>query len=303
MSSHGREENNVARDRRVPRRAFLSATGAVTAAALGGVLGSGRASAATGTPLARQAAGYVPLGTTRGVVGATVQTAVYPSATDRYSAARIFDRIVNRPGAVAIQKWFFAEGKWPSSVPSDMAELSAAGCKFIMCFKPSRDQVNAKEPTPDQRKLRATCNMLGGLNVIYDCSASASASDQQSYFPGSGLVDKVYCDFYGFTYKARLSQGIQDPLYYIEQVADDNGLPFGLGEWGFGSASDHLTPTTNPTARQFVDYINTVFTRRLQAGKVNDAVLYYEGAKSDANKITGPEDWKTPLFQEIYDSL
>lgn len=353
MNTCGRQNrNDAARDRRLSRRAFIGAAGAAgSAAALAGVLGSGRPGAATAKPLARPRAGNAPLPATHGPVGATVQTLVYPRANNRYGAAEIFDEYVSRPGALTTQKWYFKEREWPSSVPSDMARLSAAGCKFIVCFKPTT-HIDSMAGQADRASLLATCNMFlnhksggkpapisfdavlwqepnngkgsfangkdyisyvkyyrpyvpAGIKVIYDCAGSASPNDQRSYFP-RGLVDKVYCDFYGNSYKSKLKAGIQYPLYAIETIADDNGLPFGLGEWGFGiSVKDALTPSSTPTAQQFADYIKTVFTNRLTVRKVNGAVLYYDGddSSSKQNKITGAGDWKTPLYQEIYDAL
>jgi hypothetical protein len=346
-STHGNQYGRTAaRGKRLSRRAFLGAAGVVgTAAALGGVLGPGQAGAATASPLAGPRGGRAASQPAYGPVGATVQSGVYLKAHNRYHAANIFDGYVGRPAATTVQKWYFNEGRWPSSVPADMAQLSAAGCKFIMCFKPIRSPLTPSEGT----NLQNTCNMFinhqpapidfdvvlwqepnsankdyfssgsdyiayvqyyrpyvpSGVSIIYDSAGSASASDQQGYFPGSALVDKVYCDFYGCAYKAKLSDGIQNPLHTLEQVADGNGLPFGLSEWGYGSARTALTPTSTPSASQYVSYINTVFTSRLTAGKVNGAVLYYDGDSSSApwNVISGPKDWKTPLFQEIYDDL
>jgi hypothetical protein len=345
MSTHSnRHSRGARRSRRLSRRAFLGAAGAVGSAALGGVLGSGRARAAAARPLAGPRVWRAASTPAYGLVGATVQADVYPKE-DRYGGAKVFDKYVSRPAAMTIQKCYFNEGTWPSSVPSDIAELSAAGCKFIMCFKPKRSPRTTTEGT----KLQNTCNMFvnyqptpidfdvvlwqepnspnmgyfssgsdyiayveyyqpyvpSGLSVIYDSSGSASASDQQSYFPGSALVDKVYCDFYGDAYQTKRGRGIDDPLAAIQRVADDNGLPFGLGEWGFGSANNALTPTSTPSAKEFVGYINKVFTSRLSDGKTNGDVLYYDGTTSSTpwNVISGPGDWKTPLFQEIYDNL
>jgi hypothetical protein len=353
MSAHGSQDSNdAAQDRRLSRRAFLGAAGAAgSAAALGGVLGSGRAVAATGRPLARAYRGRAAAQGTRGFVGSTVQTAVYPHANDRYGAATIFDQYVNRPAAEITQKWYFNEGEWPtpspsdpSGIPDDMTQLAKAGCKFIMCFKPIRSPMTQGE----RNNLAAACNLFtgarikfdvvlwqecntpkkgyfpnanayqdyvgyyqqsvpAGIDIIYDSAGSADSQDQQDYFPGSSLVDKVYCDFYGDAYAAKLSQGIQSPLAAIEAVADNHGLPLGLGEWGYGlSAASALTPSTKPyNADEFVGYINTVFTKRLSKGEVNGAVVYYDGDSSNTpwNVVMGAGDWKTKLFQQIYDSL
>src|ERR1700722_13409621 len=165
MSTHDSQHgNDQAGDRHLSRRAFLGAAGAVgSAAALGSVLGSRRAAEATTRPLARAHGGRAAAQVTHGPVGATVQTAVYPHANDRYGAATIFDGYVNRPAAAITQKWYFNEGEWPtpspsdpSGVPADMAELSAAGCKFIMCFKPNRVPLSQGE----RNNLQAACELF-----------------------------------------------------------------------------------------------------------------------------------------------
>jgi hypothetical protein len=145
-----------------------------------------------------------------------------------------------------------------------------------------------------------------GIQVIYDCSGSATLADQVSYFPGRDLVQKVYMDFYGNTYADALAAGDDDPLATINNLATSNGLPFGLGEWGFGlSAANALTPDTTPTASQYVDYFIGVFSGRLNAGERNGAVVYYDGTNPSStwNIITGPADWKTALYQQVYNNL
>jgi hypothetical protein len=145
-----------------------------------------------------------------------------------------------------------------------------------------------------------------GINVLYDCSGSASTADQQSYFPAaSGLVQKVYMDFYGNQYANALAAGDADPLATLNNMAINNGIPFGLGEWGFGlSAMGALSPSTKPSAGQYVNYFTGVFTARLNAGRTNGAVIYYDGTKrKDTWNIITPGDWRVGLYKQVYNAL
>src|ERR1700690_4076032 len=132
------------------RRGFLAVGG--SAAALAAVAGPAAASTRLRRP-ARARGRVAPLqgGTT--LVGSPVATAVY-SATDRMAAANIFNGYVSLPGALTVQKCFFNEGDLPTYVSADITQLSAAGCKLIMCFRPSRKLI-----TEDQQKLQNTCEL------------------------------------------------------------------------------------------------------------------------------------------------
>jgi hypothetical protein len=229
----------------------------------------------------------------------------------------------------------------------DTGQGGAANFKWIMCFKPARDQVGNTQPTPDQTALQAACNQLtsagvifdvilwqepngasstyftdgaayrayvefyrpyvpAGIHVIYDCAGSASPGDQQSYFPGNSLVQKVYVDFYGNHYANNLAAGRSDPLATLNNLAISNGVPFGLGEWGYGLSADNaLTPTSSPTAGAYVAYLIGVFTARLNAGKTNGAIVYYDGTNpADTwNIIPGPTDWRVGPYQGLYNAL
>ena len=341
------------------RRGFLGAVGVAGSAAALGIAGAGAAQASTGRLAGARGLAQPAAQGIKGDVGATVTDAVY-SQPNRLAAAELFDSYVSpAKGALVTQKFYFQESQWPTTplenditVMYDTAQGGNAKFRWIMCFKPSRAQVDtAPVPTPDQLALQAACNELtatgvifdvvlwqepngqkptgqepdfpsgaayqeyvawyqpyvpAGIQVIYDCSGSATQADQTSYFPGRDLVQKVYMDFYGNTYAAALAAGDDDPLATINNLATSAGLPFGLGEWGFGlSASNALTPYTATPASQYVDYFIGVFTGRLSAGERNGAVVYYDGTNPSStwNIITGPADWKTALYQQVYNDL
>jgi len=225
----------------------------------------------------------------------------------------------------------------------DTSQGGAANFRWLVCFKPSRqllpaDQTalanacnlllssgiifdvvlwqepNTKKMTMDFSSGAEYVNYVNyyrpsvpaGIQVIYDCAGSATAADQVSYFPGSSAVNKIYMDFYGNHYASALAAGDDDPLATLNNLAISNGVPFGLGEWGFGlSAINALTPSTSPTAGQYVNYFTGVFTGRLNNGHRNGAIMYYNGtnAKSIWNIIPNPGDWRVPLYQGVYNAL
>lgn len=169
--------------------------------------------------------------------------------------------------------------------------------------KPTMDFTSGTEYVDYVNYYRSS--VPAGLQVIYDCAGSAGPAGQTGYFP-AGAVNKIYMDFYGNHYAAALAMGNDDPLARLNNLAISNGVPFGLGEWGFGlSAANGLTPDTTPSAGQYVDYFTGVFTGRLNDGHRNGAVMYYNGTnpKSTWNIITSQEDWRVPLYQEVYNAL
>ena len=332
---------NPAQNARLSRRSFLTTAAAGSAAALGLLGGGGRAAASTrvSTP------NLVSLGT-KGRIGATVTDFLYPDNYSRIGAAGIFDGYITPAiGAQVIQKYYFAESQWLTSpLPADVTQLPAqySNFKWIMCFRPSLKMTKAdqtslqqscqlltdagisfdvvlwQEPNGVHRTWFKTAAdyqnyfyfyrpyVPSGIDVIYISCGSATQDDQQGFFPSQGGVAKVYCDFYGNVYASALWGGIKSPLATLADIADDNGLPLGIGEWGYGTTPDRtLTPTTKPTATQFVDYMISVFSARLNAGKTNGDIVYFDGRSSadTQNLITSITDWKVPLFQKVYNEL
>lgn len=328
-----------AQNSRLTRRGFLTTAAMGSAAALGVFGGGGLAAASTRVPRA-------PSQGVKGLIGATVMRYQYAAATTRLGAASIFDGYVaSALGATVIQKYYFGVSQWLSDpLPTDVTQLPAQypDFKWIMCFRPSPDRTRAdrdnlkrscellteagidfdavlwQEPNGPHRTVFPKAldyqkyfyfyapAVPSGTDIIYNSESDALEADQQSFFPSQGGVDKIYYDFYGNVYAAARFHGNDNPLSVLEQVADDNGLPFGLGEWGFGTtANDRITPWTHPTAGEFVDYILSVFTARITAGLTNGDVLYFDGQNSAAkqNLISSANSWKVPLYQSVYTQL
>jgi hypothetical protein len=316
------------------RRGFLTAAGVAGSAAAFTAITARPALASTRTrPLAR------PRGRDQalpgaGLVGATVSTALYPLATDRVAAANMFDGFVQLPAATVVQKWFFNEDEWPTTVNPDISGLAALGCKFLMCFAPSRKLTHS-----NQEKLKNTCELFmsnginfdvvlwqepndmshkffatgeeyvayheyyrpyvpAGLKVVY-CAAGCFPTFQQDFYPGDDQVDMVYCDLYASGWIKGFNF---DTIIGIADGAS-TPKPFGIGEFG---RSAHRK--NEPTPAQYTGYVNYLvdtMSGRLNQGQVNADVIYFDGVNTTTpwNIITSPTDWKVSRFQTVYDAL
>jgi hypothetical protein len=312
-----------------------------SAAALG-VLGGGGIAAASTRSLRRP----VSAPGVKGRIGSTVAPILYEGTNTRIGAASIFDGYVTSAvGATVIQKYYFNESQWlPKALLPSVTQLPAQypDFKWIMCFRPSLDLTSAdqnnlkrscnllidagidfdvvlwQEPNGPNSTVFPTAAdyqqyyyfyapyVPSSIDIIYISCSAATLEDQASYFPSQGMVGKVYYDFYGNVFRTAHTRGNHHPLAVLGQIADENGLPFGLGEWGFGAApTDGLTWDTKPSAGDFVNYIINVFTNRLDAGQTNGDVVYFDGRSplDLQNLITGTTDWKVPLYQRVYDRL
>ena len=319
----------------ISRRGFLAAAAVTGPAALVAAAGAGPARASARVrPRERPAAGIAAAPAGAGLVGATVEARVYPAAAGRAAAAKLFDGYVSLPAATAVQKVFFNEGEWPAGVSTDLAELAAKGCKFVMCFQPSR-----KLTRSERSKLKDACELFqgngitfdvvlwqepndtgsrafpdgaayvayheyyrpyvpSGLKVIYDASGYHQTT-QKSFYPGDDQVDMVYCDFYG---SAWASGRTLDTIIGIADRASP-AKPFGIGE--FGRSGNGRNLPTRYQFTQFVDYLTSTMTARLNDGKVNGDIMYFDGRNAATwwNIITSAADWKTPHFQSVYNAL
>lgn len=108
---------------------------------------------------------------------------------DAITAANLFDSYISRPLAVTKQKYFFFdEGVYPSSIPTDWSELAAAGCVMMACFKPSRAAVLAggSALTTEQGKLAAALTLLAGPALYEVCLWQECDNFTQNNFSDTG---------------------------------------------------------------------------------------------------------------------
>jgi hypothetical protein len=133
-----------------------------------------------------------------------------------------------------------------------------------------------------------------GAKVIYDAAGHAPT---QWVTWANGIVaniDEVVIDYYASIFTNQYNAGTpgqgtgtQDPTGLLRNFADSHNLPFGFGE--IGSA---IIPATVTSAQflTYIQYIQTTMTNRLNAGKVNSDVIWYNGNKNDPNinTLSGP---------------
>lgn len=138
-----------------------------------------------------------------------------------------------------------------------------------------------------------------GLPLHQDVGMGSGDANAQSYlnagFATTGITFAgVYVDFYYGAW----NRGIT--LTNVAAIADAQGLPFGLGEFGM-----HVTDNY----KAYFTYINNFFSARLQNGLVNNDIEYYQGQCSadGANDLTSPilnsTDPRIPHYQSLYDNL
>jgi hypothetical protein len=153
----------------------------------------------------------------------------------------------------------------------------------------------------------STVNTYYDLAMIYSgdvgCSTAAAA-----WFPGTGnqYVKRVLCDYYGDRYPG----GKFDQAGGAMSVADANNLPFGLGEIGKSASSPNNPPSTS-VLLTYMGYILSVFSGRLQSGKTNDAIMWWNGggpitgsnAPLFPDDVINANDPLIPSIQSLFDTL
>jgi len=259
------------------------------------------------------------------LVGTTVSTAedpaTYNGLTDRLAVADACDSFISTgltpviAPARAVQKWYFGVGELPTVPQADMAELAAAGCSFLISYKPS-PTFTATEDNAFLASMRGLLNhgisfkvvlwqemnlassgwsggaaafhtyfahyapiiRQAGVLAVFDPGGSDHTS-AVAYYPGDQWVDWVMCDFYCGSYQAG---GVNiDP---IEQLADNHKdihgnpapVPFGVAEWMAQGASSK-TPSQSAWD-SYTGYLRTKFTSRPAAGKNNAWVIGYNSS-------------------------
>jgi hypothetical protein len=142
---------------------------------------------------------------------------------------------------------------------------------------------------PTVREYYPVCINLESFNT--------QENGEGAYFPGTNneYVDKVYVDFYASEYFD--SSAIR--LDAAQAIADDNGLPFGLGE--FNGSTTNQTPTQLDT---YFTYVQDYFQTRLSDDKVNaDLLLFNDNEPTEEPYISASTDIRVPYYQAIYAAL
>jgi len=157
----------------------------------------------------------------------------------------------------------------------------------------------------------------GGV-VIFDPGCNGTGSNYAnavSYFPAlSPVPHAFYCDWYANAFRTgtfpdQVPAGVSTSYMAL---ADGAGIPFGLGEWGFGQLANVTTltlqdkqliwgspiPFTDSTGGQwsgsYMSYMMSLFKARLKAGKNNaDICGFFSGITSPLGSIQSSTDFKT----------
>lgn len=123
-----------------------------------------------------------------------------------------------------------------------------------------------------------------------------------TYYPGSPLTDKILVDYYGNSHVkgVRLDQimAVADGIAGDPVPVASAPKPFGVSEWG-DSSGDPVAPADFDA---YAEYLVSVFTGRLNAGKTNADIAWFDSGGAQ-NTITSPTDFKIPGFQKVYDAL
>lgn len=270
----------------------------------------------------------------KGLVGASV------FGTDRIAAGEAFDDLVGRPTCFNVQRAYYKLSQFPSqgNDPQNVGVLAANGVKVVISFHPDPALTTADYEslrkgiqfldgipgleyevaiwheanlalstfptatayhdfvgfyTPAVRSVNPNVQMV----YIPALTEDGTMAFQRAvpYYPGPVLIDRILVDYYAndFGKKIRLAD-----MMAVADNAPGGAKPFGLAEWG--DSNDMLVDATG--FNDYVAYLVSQMTGRLNAGKTNADMIWFDGGGPD-NSITSPSDFKIPGFQKVYDAL
>jgi hypothetical protein len=305
--------------RGISRREFLGGAAGVTAIATLPV--SFSQSTRTASKRARAA--------TTALNGATVSLAAYGSKT-YVDAADTYDGYVGLPLGTTIQKIYMPYDSFPSSPPTKMTQLAAAGCQFIVDVRPSKTLT-----TTNQNRLSAFLTMLtnqgftyrvalyaesdnkaftsaqqwfqywsyyapvvkaAGLLCDYDPGCSIfSEANATAYFPSNPTPDELWMDYYATAFRA--GERI-DSLIALAVAA---GIPSGLAEWGWSAGATTFSPMTIPWWNAYCNYLIHLAGQ----GNMTLGAIYfnsvYQGRRT--NVIGSSSDPRIPKILEVVNAV
>jgi hypothetical protein len=274
-----------------------------------------------------------------GLVGASVAPACYGVPT-KLAAAQMFDKYVGHDMAMSVERLYFSAGHWQTSpnAPNPLVDMASAGLKrWVVSFQP--DPANTQADRNNLQSSIANIQAAGaeieavtfyhevnyGKNNPWVTTTGANGfianmqyyaptvlnmgvpmtyiplitgdTNYKDYFPvlnGVPLVSMIHADFYCPTY----ANGYD--LTKIMLLAQQYGLKFGLGEWGF------VTGPTGGTQQSFIDfcgYLRTAFNKWMNEGNEMASCIYFELNSTDLNNVASATDWKVAPIQSFYTSV
>src|SRR5579859_182990 len=202
--------------------------------------------------------------------------------------------------------------------------FTAATAQIVLHQEPgNKSNLGAAGPTQGPvdynnmlRTYGPTVN-AAGLPLVMNVNYTGQITNATSYanaglalrgYTGSGTgatYAGICMDFYTNSWGAGLlldtTDGNGDS---ISGIANANGLPFGLNEFGCDPAT-----FTQAQCITYLQYVLSFMAARLTAGKTNLDVIYYNGQcdATGAGDLTSPilqkTDFRVPLYQQIFDTL
>lgn len=127
----------------------------------------------------------------------------------------------------------------------------------------------------------------------------AHGTDPAAYYPGD-VVDIVTLDGYCPSYDTD-----SNLLSSVAAVADAHSKPFGLWEFNGCTNTSISGHQTQAQVTSFFQAIQSLFAGRLQAGKANADVLFFNHADGTDNcdLVNTAGDFRVPLLQSIQDAI
>jgi hypothetical protein len=302
----------------VSRRALLRGFGAGAAAlaAAPALLSSTRADATTAAKagLPRAAA------TLAGLHGATLSLAAFPSGTTWAQAIAEWESYTGT--TIKASKIYNSPGVFPTSISTKIRALIDGGIRALLSFKPAFNP-------PTSADLAALANTLqmylsAGLSatvtlwpeaqdqmtasqfhrvfqyygrtvrnyypLAYDAAGSRGPTNWKSYYPGASLVDVVAIDYYATAYVKGIT------LDTIVAIADNASPSKPFGIWEMANSTGATSPAQSQIDSYF-SYIQSLMAGRLQAGKANADIAWYNG--DGVNTISSSSDYRVPLWDSL----
>jgi hypothetical protein len=313
------EISGIGPQSQVSRRAVLRGLGAGAAAlAAAPVLLAGtRAAAATA---AAKAALPGAAGTLAGLHGATLSLAAFPSGTTWPQAIADWDGYTGT--TIKVAKVYYTPGTFPTSINSEIGTYISEGIKALLSFKPAYNPPTKTDLVALENALQMflSAGLTAAVTVwqepqhvmtaaqfrqvvhyygpavrkyyplAYDVTAAAGPSAWTKYYPGASSIDLVAADYYANTYVSGVT------LDVIAGLADSASPPQPFGLWEIGSSATNTSPTQSQV-ESFFGYIQSFMAGRLQAGKANADIVWYD--VNGANTISSSSDYRVPLWDSL----
>ncbi|HEV2377117.1 MAG TPA: hypothetical protein VGS19_33755 [Streptosporangiaceae bacterium] len=260
---------------------------------------------------------------TPGLHGATITKSAFPHGTTFDQAIKLWESYTGTK--IHTFKVYYARNHFPTVIDDRIKALLDNGIKALLCFKPdflptSRGNLDRMQATmkaykkagleadvaiwqepqvnqghPDAGSFIAAVQYYGPAvrnyyPLVYDASGAAGPTGWVQYYPGDPYVDKVVVDFYGHHYVTG------ERIDAVAALADNALPPKPFGLWEMGDRSSHVdTPTPSEMTAYFA-YIQSFFTNRLEQGKTNADITWYNHGVS---AIKSKTDFRIPLWRNL----